>query len=64
MIIKVNEIACKTFVDQANQIIAQSGGITLIDTSKQLQPNTNYLITIHKVGTTPDIVVESTTSEE
>lgn len=60
MIIKVNEIACKTFVDQANQTIAQGGGITLIDTSKQLQPNTNYLITIHKIATTPDIVVSPT----
>lgn len=64
MIIKVHEIACKTFIDQAGQIVAQGGGVTLIDASKQLQPNTNYLITIHKIASTPDVIVEPPTAEE
>ena len=64
MIIKITEFACKTFTDQANQIVAQGGGLTLIDPSKQLQPNTNYIITIYKIATTPDVTIDQEDTDE
>ena len=41
-------------------IVANPTGLALIDQSRTLlQPGTNYLIVIHKISSSPDIIVET-----
>mgnify|MGYP003601564942 CR=1 FL=1 len=56
--IKIHELACTPFLDQANQTILQGQGFTLIDSTNRLKVGSNYLITIHKISSTPDEVIE------